>query len=341
MPATVSDIAREVGKSCQLVSAVLNGGRSKSAASAKTRELILKEAERLGYRPNSAARAVSTGRFNAIGLLLSTAVWKSNITSTMLAGIQSKLSAGDLHLMVSGFPDETLTDDNQLPKVLRHMLVDGLIVKYDCQFPAKMVESLRACGLPLVWMNSRHPFDCVYPDDFGAGLRATEHLLALGHRRIIFADFALRPVADHCSSSDRLAGYSSAMQTAGLAQCSLNETPNFPLEQRIELAAEWLSKKNAPTAVVAECQSSAFPIIYAAALQSLRVPQDLSVITFEGRPVDSTGLRVTTLLIPEESMGREAAGMLIEKIAHPRRRIKPRVQPFGFDAGETCARRHS
>ena len=352
MCATVADVARKVGKSQQLVSAVLNGGRSKSAASKKTRDLIEKAAEKLGYRPNSAARAVSTGRFNAVGLLLSTSTWKSNITGTMLNGINRSLAADDMHLMVSGFPDETLTDDTRLPKVLRHMLVDGLIVKYDCQMPPRMVELIRDCGLPIVWMNSKHEFDCVHPADFDAAERATQHLLALGHTRIAFADFSPRPVWDHYSNSDRLAGYSRAMKSAGYAPCRLNDTQaSVPLNDRIACATGFLSQKsNAPNAVVAAGTGDALPVIYAAALLGLRVPEDISVIVFEGQPVNSMGLKVSTMLIPEEQMGFASAEMLRKRIAISRTaRISPVEVPFGFEPGETCApprpaakiRRHS
>lgn len=335
MAATIADVAKKVGKSYQLVSAVLNGGKSRSAASDKTRDLILRAADQLGYRPNSAARAVSTGRFNAAGLLLSVSTWKSNITGSMLNGINRSLSADDMHLMVSGFPDETLTDETRLPKVLRHMLVDGLIIKYDCQVPPRMVELIKRCNLPIIWMNSKHEHDCVYPHDFGAARIATERLIELGHRAVAFADFAPRPEWDHYSNSDRLSGYLQAMKNTGLRAQNLNES-TVPVEERARLAKSWLQSAARPTAVVAVSGDAAITIVYAASLAGLRIPEDLSVVAIEGRPVNAMGISVSTMLIPEEEMGFQAAELLRAKLSGAAE-LPPEALPFAFEPGFTCA----
>lgn len=337
MAATLLDVAKAVGKSVQLVSAVLHGGRSSSAASAATRKRILEAARALGYMPNAAARAVSTGRFGAVGLLLSTASWKSSLPELTLNGIRTALAERDLHLSLGWFPDEKLTAAGYIPKLLREMMADGLLIKYDSSIPARMVELVRGSGLPAIWLNSQQEYDCVYPDDFGAAKDITRRFIELGHRRIAYLDFHPRPVSDHYSSEARWGGYEEVMKDAGLSPWHLNEKHPVPKEERLAFVLRVLSRPDRPTAVLTYGDLDALPILHAAALAGLRVPQELSIATFGGRPNDDTGVKITTALIPEEELGKVSVEMLLQKIARPKVKLRPRRLEFGFDEGSTCA----
>ena len=334
MPATIADVARKVGKSYQLVSAVLNGGKSSSAASEQTRERILSVAHQLNYRPNTAAKAVVTGKFNAIGLMLSVASWRSTLPTDMLTGIHQSLARHDFHLIVNGFPDETLVDDSKLPSIFSRMMVDGLLVKYDCYQPSEMVEKLSGLRLPLVWINSKHARDCVNPDDVRAGREATEHLLRLGHRKILFVSCVVRGPEDHHSIDDRMAGYRQAMQSSGcrVVQC----VENIPAEDRCEWLARLLGKHR-PSAVVACNSSDALPLYVAAERMGLRVPRQLSIITFGADVSVFSGLPLTGYAWPEGQVGERAVEMLIQKIHKPRVKCEPVFVPFTLIEGATCA----
>lgn len=334
MAVTIADVARKVGKSYQLVSAVLNGGRSSSAASGVTRTRILRVAEKLGYRPNAAAKAVSTGRFNAVGLLLSTDSWKSTLPATMLEGIREAIRAHDLHLSLGWFEDEELTRDSQAPRILRELMADGLLIKYDSSVPPQMVELLGRARVPAIWVNSKRESDCIFPDDLAGGRRATEFLLGLGHRHVAYVDYNPRPPADHYSSSDRRTGYLQAMQAAGRPARVVADRP-VQLEQRMNLIRQWLTGAERPTAVVAYSNEDALPVVHTATLLGLRVPEEISVVTFAGQSSGQLGVTLTTMLIPEEEIGRIAVEMLVEKIARPKRLQPPRVVPFGFERGAT------
>lgn len=337
MAATIADIAARVGKTCQLVSAVLHGGRSSSAASEETRRRIFRAAEELGYLPNAAARAVSTGRFGAVGLLLSTASWKSSLPGPTLEGIREALAGRDMHLSLGWFPDEKLTAAGYVPKLLRELMADGLLIKYDSFIPPRMIALIRRHRVPAIWMNSKQAYDCVYPDDLAGARMATERLLGLGHRRIAYADLNPRPARSHYSSDERARGYAEAMKNAGLEPLFLAGGAPVPMDARVALFKGILSRAERPTAIVTYGSTEAMPALYAAAAAGLRVPEELSVVTFAGAAQDSMGVRLAAALIPEEEMGRLAVEMLMEKLDRPSRRLGPRALAFGFDEGQTCA----
>src|SRR4051794_33407113 len=185
MSVTIKEIARRTGLSIPTVGNVL--GRSASRYSADTRRRVLEACQELGYKPNASARAMRQGRFGCAALVLSRNKQShSHIPNGLLDGLDDALAQHDMHLTVSRLTDEELTRGDFLPKVLRESMADGMIVNYTHEIPQAMLDLIHAHHAPAVWLNAKLKEDCVYPDDFGAAKAATEHLLALGHRRIAF-----------------------------------------------------------------------------------------------------------------------------------------------------------
>ena len=333
---TVSEIARASRVSVPAVYQALNqGGR----LSTTTRTRILDVAHRLGYRPNAAAQAISTGRFNCVSLLLSSNDRRSNLPDRMLSGISEALSARDQHLTITLLPDEQLTSEGVIPKILRQWLADGLIINYTDHIPDRMVTLINENTIPSVWMNSKRSADAVYPDDLDAGRRATEALLKLGHRAIAYVDFSYGLVDNepiHYSSIDRQAGYELAMASAGLKTDIVRPpTPRAKQRVRVKLAEELLNRKDRPTAVVTYSGSTAVPLVFAATKKNLDVPRDLSIITFDTEALALTGVTFTTMVVPNFELGRCAVDMLLSRIDVPGVPINSRVLPFTFDEGES------
>jgi LacI family transcriptional regulator len=327
MSVTLSDIARQVGASKMTVSQALRGtGRVGS----QTRQRILSAAQQLGYRPNAAAHAISTGRFGCVALLLSTrGHGRSTLPEHLLGGIDGALSEHDLHLTIARLPDDKLTSEGVVPKILRQWMADGLLVNYNDKIPQRMMELIDGYNLPAVWLNAKRPYDCVHPDDFGAGRMLVEHLLKLGHRNILYVDLSHpASVMDevHYSARDRLAGCRTAMEAAGLPLHICQRPQYVDREERQAIARHLLTQPDRPTAVIG--YSDVSYVAMAAAELGIRMPQDLQLAAFADSEAHVGGVAVLTAVVPQAEMGRAAVETLIQKIADPSTRHPCRAIPY-------------
>ena len=317
MPVTQKQIADHLGLSPQAVNFAL--GRRANQVSAETRRRVMEAARRLGYRTNAAAQAVSTGRFNAVGLLMSRHHCQSTLFGHMLRGLHDALDARSIHLTVNFVDDDRLTSDDDLPKILGQSMVDGLLLNYTHAIPPRMADLIRRHRLPAVWINSRQPANCVYPDDEGAAATATRRLLDAGHRRIMYLALtaAVEDAAEpHYSHAARRDGYEKAMRDAGHEPLALLESHRLTFEKPVRAAKRILTADARPTAVVAYCRHDTDALSLAAAELGLKIGRDLSLITFEqDQPL--VGPKIDTMRLPELAVGQAAGAMLLDRLDDP------------------------
>jgi DNA-binding LacI/PurR family transcriptional regulator len=327
MAVTIEQIAEKVGVAKSTVSRALSGKTGDSFIGRRRARQIREAATELGFRPNSAARAVATGRFDAVALVLSTDTHRSGMPPGLLIGIHDALARAGYSLTLARLVDERLTDERFLPRILREWMCDGLLVDYNVAVPPRMRQLIDEHHLPAVWVNAKQPFDAVRPDDFRAGVEAAEHLLKLGHRDIAYFDLAweksLEVGTRHYSKEDRFAGYAQAMNHAGLAPGLIRDVEGVTLKNLLRYTTEVLSRPDRPSAVLAYGDPEF--IERAAAALGLNVPADLSVMTFGVNPLCVDELRVTSMTVPDGEVGRQGVEMLLEKIRHPVRRLPARA----------------
>jgi DNA-binding LacI/PurR family transcriptional regulator len=341
MAVTLRQVATQSGMSVQTVSDVL--GERAHLFRAETRARVVEAARKLGYRPNTFAQAMRRGRFGGISLLLSNDSRRSHMPTGLLDGIQDVLSPNDLHLNLACFPDEKLTSEGFVPKILRQLMSDGLLVNYTDHIPAKMIDLVEQCQIPAMWLNTQRDEGVIYPDDAAAARYATEELLKRGHTRVAYVNYSYDPDQDspHYSVAARYENYAKAMTDAGLTpqavwgNRALAEWRVAPSE-RIRLAAEWLRQPDRPTAVVTYSPYTATPLFLAATtVCGLAVPRDLSIITFTDVATGELGIPIAAMLLPEREIGRAAVTSLLQKIESPGLRLPPLAIPFKFDPGNT------
>ncbi len=336
MAVTSQQIAEDCGVSRPTVSRVLNGS---SVYSDETRSRVFKAAQRLGYRVNTAARSTASGRFDAVALLLSESYADSLLPGQLLRGIQAGLKDLNKHLMVETLGDDALTDPARVPKLLRELCSDGLLVNYNAHIPAKMVELIKQYGLPAVWINSQHDTDCIYPDDRLAGAELTRQVIEAGHCNIAYIDFITPATAEaHYSGIDRHTGYADVMTRAGLQPRRFGNQKLLYSGQAVQALHELLASDDRPTAVVCYSDDDARRVMLAAAANGLQVPRDLSVVCLAGDQVLDAGLYLTSMLLPHFAIGQGAVEMLAEKCRKPAGALPPRCVPFVKQAGQTLAR---
>lgn len=336
MTTTLKHIAEASKVSIQTASAALKGG---SGVSAANRERIRTIAEQLNYRPNTSARAVRTGRFGSITLLAPMHQDFGHLPWQLLAGMEEALAEHEYQLSMARLPDDQLTDAGYIPRVLRERMADGMLINYHHHIPAGMVEMIREHGLPSIWLNSRQVADCVYPDEYRAGIEAVHWLVGRGHKRIVYLDFVhgLDELAlAHYSAPERLAGYRYAMTEAGLEpRVVYGEHHKIAHTERLDRARALLTGPDRATAVIAYSATSAGPIVVAGEMLGLKHAEDYELLTFDDMPVRMAGLHeLTTLPVPHRAMGRAAVDMLMRKIERPHEPVEPRSIPYTVRPGK-------
>jgi LacI family transcriptional regulator len=334
--ATIQEIADAAGVSAMTVSRVLNTDVVYRRPTFATRASKIRNiAKQMGYRPNASAQAVRSGRFDSIALLLGSNPIFSMMPEGLMPGIQAEIDARDLHLVVGSLSDEVLTSEREVPKLLRRLTSDGLLVNYNANIPPEMVRLIHSYRLPSVWINSKHEADCVYPDDYGAGAAATRRLLELGHQKIVFVSFGNDTPPAHYSAVDRFEAYSQVMREAGLQPRRVGHPLVWDRGEIVSSMRELFQSADRPTAAIAYNDIDARATLVGAWRAGLEVPRDLSVITFHGGLLDDLGVKIDLYKLPEYEMGRIAVSMLIEKIASPERPLPPRLMPFTWLAGRS------
>ena len=273
--AGIDDVARAAGVSTATVSRALSG---RGPVSTTTRDRVLAAAERLGYVVSAAASSLATGRARAVGVLVP--FLDSWFFSTVLAGISDALvrEGYDITLYsVSADPTDRrrVFDDH-----LRRRRIDAVIT-IAIEMDAAESALLRSLDVPVVSIGGPNPLlTTLTVDDRAVGRLATDHLIALGHRRVthIGAD----PTIDAGSSVPELRRRGFIETMGAIGAHAVFEPADFTIEGGSAAATRVLRGDAPPTAIFAASDEMAIGAILAARDAGLRVPDDLSIIGVDG-----------------------------------------------------------
>ncbi|AWS42461.1 LacI family DNA-binding transcriptional regulator [Streptosporangium sp. 'caverna'] len=307
---TIADVARQAGVSKGAVSYALNG---QPGVSESTRARIMAIAEEIGWRPNSAARALNGARAGAVGLALcrpARTLGMEPFFMELISGIEGELSARSYALML-----QVVGDHQQEVAVYRRWWgegrVDGAIL-VDLHVGDPRVAEFEALGLPTVVIG--HPSESgalvsVWSDDGGAVRETVEYLVALGHRRI--ARVAGLPRLVHTALRDR--AFAEACE--GVAEQVTVHT-DYTGEEGARATRRLLSSPDRPTAIVYDNDIMAVAGLSAAQDLRLDVPRDLSIVAWDDSPLSQVVRPPLTALSRDISAyGGHAARRLLALIA--------------------------
>jgi LacI family transcriptional regulator len=325
MSVTLNNIATELGISHMTVSRALKGD---PAVAEKTRNRVLDQALKMGYRPNVSARSMRSGQFGTLGLLAGSI--RSYLPGSLMRGIREGCEKLDLHLQIDSITQEQADDPTFLPRFLQYACVDGLMVSYTGHKDA-LANHIDQHRLPAVWINDQRSHNAVYPDEIQAGQIMAQTLLDHGHRRIGFAALQL---TGHFSTQVRLDGINAQLTQAGLPDAMLlDETISADSgidRSCVPMLLRLLQRSDRPTALICRGLAEA-TCAYAAAMQlGLNVPADLSIVAFNDKVIlDVCALPIDTLLIPFHALGEAVAVMTHELTQQPTHSIPSQVIAYG------------
>jgi LacI family transcriptional regulator len=301
-PPTLKDVADKCGVSKAAASLALNRTEADCPLLPATRRKIRNAARKLGYRPNWRAKALADRRTHLIGWMTLRPIPQIGRLYMILAmALAKKLWEAKYQL--------TFVTATEKGATLLDGRMDGCIVT-DNLTPS-LRKALKAARLPTVMINLET--DLAYPhvlaDDRMGGRLATQHLLDLGHHRIVFLHGQERGGNRyaHYSRSEREEGYKDAMRSAG-HKAEIRVVWEWP----VRLAEEVRKRGGAPTAVVAYSEDEAMRFQRACWERSIIVPKDVSVVGFNNLPHTQHFIPPLTVVeVPANEMGRVGAELLV------------------------------
>jgi DNA-binding LacI/PurR family transcriptional regulator len=310
---TLEEVAARAGVSAGTVSRVLNGkNKENRPAIASRSEHIRRIALKLGYKPNTAARSMSHGRFLAVGFVTCGDTDDDWYPISGLNGIHLAIEELHWRLMFNELSASTIRNPKIVPQLFSESAVDGLIVNLLPVF-SEAVEYFEKQSLPFVFLNLKRKTQCVYPDEASGTAAAVNYVISQGKRRIGF--FSRRfPHSTHYSALDRYNGVQAALKNAKIdAQCHLEPLgqPGDAPMTVIERAEVFLERFPNLEAVVCYEQEEAACLTMAAERRGIRIPDKLQILGFCERDIHgNTGLPIETVPIPFHDVGKAAITLL-------------------------------
>ncbi|QUH02231.1 LacI family DNA-binding transcriptional regulator [Saccharopolyspora erythraea] len=328
---TLSKVADAAGVAVSTASLVFSGSGPVSDA---TRKRVLDAADRLGYAgPDPVARSLRQGRSGIVGVVIGERLlyaFRDPVAVALLDGLTEELApAGFGLLLLSGSSGRT----GPTPAQVERAPLDAVVVESCGGDDAPAVATLQHRGVPIIGVEGTRLPDVpmVRIDNHGATVELTRHLVELGHHRISVVTLPMRLPGTHrgpltgprratatsTTGIDRLRGVEDALGNAVAAW----ETSDGLIEEGHRAGLELLAgaPHRRPTAVVAQSDLLAVGVVHAARELGLRIPEDLSVVGFDGIDTPWLGdLRLTTVEQPMTEKGRAAGRMVVDVLAGTR-----------------------
>ncbi len=309
---TIADVARHAGVSKGAVSFALNG---RAGVSQETRRRILEVAAELGWSPSHRARALSTKRAFALGMVVARApelLGADPFFPTFIAGVEKVLAERDQALVLQVVTGPA-AEEAGYRRLARDGRVDGVIL-LDLRHDDPRIALLEEIGLPAVTLNRPDvptPFPSVVQDDRPGIAAAVAHLAGLGHTRI--AHVTGPEMFLHATT--RRQAFEAAMAAAGLT--GRVEPGDFTAAGGQEATRRLLMRSgpDRPTAIVYANDVMALSAIAIAAELGLRIPEDLSITGYDD--TDLAGYvhpALTTVRTDALGWGEVAARVLLALI---------------------------
>jgi LacI family repressor for deo operon, udp, cdd, tsx, nupC, and nupG len=327
-PATIRDVASELGMSVATVSRALS---QPELLRPETRDRVLAIVAKLGYRPNVLARSLRRGQTHAIVLVVPKL---SPFFLEIFAGAEEAAQTAGLAVLLGNSDGKPEREEAYFDQVMSGR-ADGIILLTGALPPA-YAEGKRAIP-PLVAVLERLPgYDApvVRIDHRAASTEVTKHLIDLGHRRIAHITGSKAAV----STEHRLAGYKDALSAAAIEfDEDLVVQGLFSMQSGADAMEKLLALEEPPTGVFAGNDEMAFGAVKAARSHGLSVPEDLSMVGFDDQTTAAFyNPPLTTIHTPCRELGRRATRELIEQIAG--REVTPEVVlPTRLEVRESTA----
>jgi LacI family transcriptional regulator len=273
MAVILKDIARALDISVITVSKVM---RDQPDVASETRKRVLAKAQELGYRPNLTARSLVTGKSCQVGVIVPTLLHP--FFADVLEALSSTMKQDGYAVMISSSMEDPVIEEAAIEQLLGHRM-DGLIVASCSSSPTKF-QQLAQQGIPFVLIDRFFPgfrSNFVGVDDHAVGRMATEHLIAMGCKRI--AHIRGLPFT---TGVGRFEGYKQALEQHGMKFNPEMVSPFMTADgrdwQQSLLAMRGLLEGKRPDGVFCYNDPMAIAAVDVALEAGLQIPKDIAFI---------------------------------------------------------------
>lgn len=312
----LKDVAEKAGVAVNTASTILNR-RPNSWASKATEERVFAAAKDLGYRPSKTARALQSGRYEAIGLLVQDL---SNPFYTTLADeLESAVEEQGFNLLIEN-SRSSVSRERKIFHDLADLEVDGAVLWLsDNEAYAEDLSRWKNNSLPIVALGNglpatQLPVDAIY-SDFSEGLgQAIRALHDLGHRRFIF----LSAIADGTSDGSRNLLVRELLREANIPQENVQILSCGPsIDSAYDSFSTFLkqSPANRHTALIALNDISALGAMRASLDAGLAIPGDISIVGVDDIPFAAfSAISLSTVRQRYRKITRKAAELILDRL---------------------------
>jgi DNA-binding LacI/PurR family transcriptional regulator len=309
---TLAKVAKRAGVSIATVSKVLS---NTPYFTEETRQKVMLAVEELGYVPNLAGRALSTGKTHIIALVFPyvyDTIFTDPLVQHILEGVEAESSSQGYNLLLSTPQVSPSGPDDNYLRLLQSGYIEG-VVALDNVPTTSVLAPAREKKIPSVAIGYwEHEFSVVSNDHLG-GEQIMEHLIELGHR-----DIGIITVAEdlNYSISQRMEGLRSACTANGIDFDSLpQQEGDFSIESGATCASKLLEQFPDLTAIIGLNDRMALGAMQKARQMGRTIPDDLSIVGYDDIPNAQYSVPpLTTINQQAPELGRIATRMLFDLI---------------------------
>jgi LacI family transcriptional regulator len=317
---TMTDVARAAGCSQSTVSVVLNNTPS-IKISAETRNRVLSAIEELGYRHQKGRAAPAAGS-KQIAVIFDRIATSPEAVISIDGAREAGWESGHI---VCAF--QTFNDPEMEPLTIRTALSNGVEAVIYATIMTRRVEipaMLYKADIPVILLNcytDDYAFPAILPGEVAGGQRATNVLIAAGHRRIAHITGEMWMDA----AKDRLQGHRDALATADIPfDPDLVREGNWQTSAGYEQTNALMNLANPPTAIFCSNDRMAVGCYEALKERGLNIPEDVSVIGYDDEEIARHLMPpLTTLVLPHREMGRWAVENALSPVQGGAGRFRP------------------
>ncbi len=316
---SISDIAKSLNISVTTVSFILNGRAEEKRISEELVQRVQKYIAEVGYKPNSLARSLRTGKSNTIGLMV------EDISNPFFANIARLIEDNAykngykiLYCSTDNDPEKT----RELIQMFQERHVDGYIIAAP-KGVEEDINALISSGSPVVLFDRNLPevtTDYVGIDNYGSSYQAVKHLVSKGFKKIGFITL----YSQQSQMQERLQGYESALAEHDKDQyiCEIPYSNNP--EDIMKHVSAFLSENKELDAVLFGTNYLAVSGLRAIYKLGLKIPDDLAVIAFDDHDVfQLSNPSITAITQPIREISAEVIDLLLSKLKSSSKPKKP------------------
>lgn len=307
---SIIDIAHKLNISSTTVSFILNGKAKEKRISDKMVEKVEKYIKEVGYKPNTLARSLRTGKTNIIGLMV------ESISNPFFANIArqiEKKAYNNGYKIIYSSTDNDTQRTKELIQMFRERHVDGYIIS-----PPEGIEediaSLVNSGVPVVFFDRYLPgieVDTVIIDNFESTYNAVSYLIKTGHQNIGFITLD----SLQTQMQDRLRGYEKALEEHGLTPHIKEINYNINPDNIIRHITSFLERKDKLDAILFATNYLGVSGLKAIRKLNLNIGEQMAVISFDDHDLfELHNPSITAITQPVDEIADVIINVLLSKL---------------------------